>query len=92
VHNPFGAVHVVCMSPSPAIRDPYCGRAPSDIPDVVDGAEDEGVSPDVFAQQDGTFNPQTGEFACLACYIDLGMPTTAAGWNAGQSVPQPTNV
>ncbi len=83
-----GAVHVVLMSEP---RDPYCQRTASQIGEVVDGASREDVTPAEYAREDGTFNEQTGEFACDACYIELGMPTSAAGWKAGQPVPQPAH-
>lgn len=72
-------------------RDPYCQRDASQIDEIVMGAADEGVSPAEYAAQDGTFNQQSGEFACLSCYIRLGMPSSAAGWKAGQPVPQPAH-
>lgn len=72
--------------------DPYCQRPAAAIDEIVVGAADEGVSPDAYAAMEGTFNEQTGEFACLGCYIDLGMPSSAAGWKAGQLVPQPARV
>lgn len=87
-HAPAGAVHVVIMSKSPEPRDPYCKQSASQIEDVILGARAEGMTPAEYAQEDGTFNEQTGEFACLSCYIDLGMPASAAGWKAGQPVPQ----
>jgi len=78
-------------SDSPSPFDPYCQRPAADIPEIVAGAKLDGVSPDVYAREDGTFDQQTGQFACLDCYLKLGMPSSDAGWKAGQPVPQPVS-
>lgn len=70
------------MTPQPKPFDPYCRRSAADIPDVVIGAADEEMSPEDFAREDGTYDPDTGLFACMGCYIQLGMPSSPTGWKA----------
>ena len=63
--------------------DPYCERSPSDIPEYVEAAKEDDVTPDQYVvDNEGTFNPKSGHFACTDCYIRLGMPSSANGWVA----------
>ena len=51
--------------------DPYCERSPSDIPEYVEAAKEEDVTPDQYVvDNEGTFNPKSGHFACTDCYND----------------------
>lgn len=59
-----------------------CGRAPSEIPGIVMGAQAEEQTPDEFARDDGTFNIYTNHFACDECYIAIGQPSSSMGWKA----------
>lgn len=59
-----------------------CAREAADIPALVELATDEGLTPEAYAADDGTFNPINGHFLCDACYIRWGQPSTAAGWVA----------
>lgn len=70
-------------SDSPSPLDPYCQRPAADIPEIVAGARLDVVSPDVYAREDGTFDQQTGQFACLDCYLKLGMPSSDADGRRG---------
>lgn len=82
-------MHVMCMATAtaPAPYDPYCRRPAAEIPEVALDAADAGLTPEAFAREDGTYNPETGEFACLGCYLDLGMPSApGGGWKAGTTV------
>lgn len=61
--------------PQPEPFDPYCNRAPSQIDECVDHAADIGLTPDDWVRQnEGTYNPHNGHFACTECYIKIGMP------------------
>lgn len=65
---------------------PYCNREAQDIPDLVAFAKENGESPNDFAMQDGTYNPDTNEFCCDDDYIKLGMPSGPTGWVAGDPI------
>lgn len=63
--------------------DPYCQRKPNQIYEYVDAAADAGLTPDDYVKQyEGTYNSANGHFACTACYIALGMPSSRTGWKA----------
>lgn len=49
-----------------------CGRKASEIHECVCNPDD--VAPDVYAREDGTYNPFTNQFICTTCYIKIGMP------------------
>lgn len=66
--------------------DPYCNRKAEDIESVVAEASYQDESPNDYAMQDGTYNPETNEFCCDECYIKLGMPSGPSGWKAGDPV------
>lgn len=66
----------------PVPFDPYCGRYAADIPSVVHQAEENGVTPELYAQDDGTYNVVNGHFLCDDCYIKAGTPGSGAGWVA----------
>jgi hypothetical protein len=57
-----------------------CKKPASAIGEYVNNGSE--LSPAEFAEQDGTYNPETNTFACTACYIEIGMPTTPMGWMA----------
>ncbi|HMM20603.1 MAG TPA: hypothetical protein PKA10_07670 [Selenomonadales bacterium] len=59
-----------------------CGRTPEQIDEYVYRAVTEkkyfkGAN-DVVRQDDGTYNPETGQFYCTDCYIKAGMPLGTA--------------
>lgn len=62
--------------------DPYCQQFATDNQSVQFGAEMEEQTPEEFAKDDGTYNPVNGHFACDACYIRLGQPSSREGWVA----------
>jgi len=63
--------------------DPYCNRTPSEISEYWDKAHDSGLTiNDYVRQNEGTYNPVNGHFACTECYIKLGMPSSRSGWKA----------
>jgi len=66
----------------------YCGIPPHRDPYYVDVARDEDTTPEAVAEEDGTFNPMTGRYACNACYIGLGMPSAPGpGWQVPDNTP-----
>lgn len=66
--------------------DPYCKREASAIPSLVAQANEWGETPSDLAMQDGTYNPETNEFCCDDCYVDLGGPSSPTGWRAGDPI------
>lgn len=52
-----------------------CERTPAQIPGIVMMAREDGVTPDEYAMEDGTYNPETQHFACDECYIAIGQPS-----------------
>lgn len=64
-----------------------CCRVPATIPGISDYAAREGLTPDEYVwREEGTLNRDTGQFACDACYIKLGMPSGPNGWRFGDAV------
>jgi len=62
--------------------DPYCKRSPSQIEEYVRNMDDD-PDPDRYViENEGTYNPESGHFACTDCYIKLGMPSSPRGWRA----------
>lgn len=60
-----------------------CGKRPGEIEEYVDLAKLEKMTPAAYVQEEeGTFNPESGKFACTDCYIRMGMPTAPGGWRA----------
>jgi hypothetical protein len=62
-----------------------CGKTPAEIGEYVELAEvGEYASPDeAMRKEEGTYNPETNTFACTACYLKMGMPSSPRGWKAG---------
>lgn len=62
-----------------AIQCKVCKREPKDLGSVVYHAKVEEMEPDEFVKEfDGTYNPQTEEFFCNTCYINIGIPLGTA--------------
>jgi hypothetical protein len=41
------------------------------------------MTPEQYVRsEEGTFNLKNGHFACTACYINIGMPSSPRGWKA----------
>ena len=60
-----------------------CMKFPREIPEYVDAAREEDMTPDEFVrQEEGTYNPSNGHFLCTDCYVKAGMPSTPRGWFA----------
>lgn len=57
-----------------------CGKTPDQLWRAE--AELEGMTPDEYAMEDGTFNETNGHFLCDSCYIKAGMPVSEHGWKA----------
>lgn len=57
-----------------------CGKTANEL--WAEEAELEGMTPDEYAESDGTFNPENGHFLCDACYIAAGAPSSPTGWKA----------
>jgi hypothetical protein len=60
-----------------------CGKEPHEIEEYVDAAAAEDMTPEQYVRsEEGTFNRENGHFACTACYIEMGMPSSPRGWEA----------
>lgn len=60
-----------------------CNQEPHEIPEYVEAAADERLSPAEYARmEEGTYNPENGHFVCTECYIKMGMPSSPNGWVA----------
>ena len=63
-----------------------CKKTPEEILEYQPGEfweEGDFESPSDFVQQEeGTYNPNNGHFACTDCYIKIGMPASSYGWTA----------
>ena len=83
------------MPSPPEPYDPYCGRFAADMPELDYGwaespehlaeydEDSRRVERALFVREgDGTYNRKTGHFACMGCYIALGMPSSRVGWVA----------
>jgi len=57
-----------------------CHREPSEIHEYLELAEDDDITPDEAAIEDGTYNPENGLFACTECYVSIGCPSSKDGW------------
>ena len=71
------------------IRCVRCCRVPRDILEYADAANYEDMSPEQYVrEQEGTYNPKNGLFACTECYIALGQPTGGkhGRWVAGDPI------
>jgi hypothetical protein len=70
----------------PVVQCFRCKKTPEEIPEYQLGKWwDEGdfESPtDYCKKEEGTYNPESKQFACTDCYIAIGMPTSRAGWRA----------
>lgn len=61
--------------------DPKCQRYADQIPQVVEWAEMEEMTPDEWVEEEeGTYNSTNGHFLCDECYIAIGMPSSPTGW------------
>ena len=64
-------------------KEPYCFNCHKPAYEVfAEAAAEEGVTPAEYARDDGTYNPNNNRFACDACYIAIGMPSSDTGWKA----------
>lgn len=55
---------------------PYCNRKPNEIPEYLEAANDNEMSPAEYVRMDeGTYHVQTDLFCCTVCYIKRGMPS-----------------
>ena len=60
-----------------------CGKRPSELPEYVEYAEVEEMTPDDYVRaEEGTYNRENGHFLCTDCYVDAGMPSSPQGWTA----------
>lgn len=60
-----------------------CLKPPSEIPEFVTIAAEEGCTPEEFVlREEGTLNPRNHHFLCTDCYIAAGMPSSPTGWTA----------
>jgi hypothetical protein len=82
-----GELEVICVG---------CRKPPEEISEYVIEAETftADMTPEQFEangpwtplrfvqQEEGTYNPRNGHFACTACYIAMGQPSSPIGWVA----------
>lgn len=60
-----------------------CGRHPSAIEEYWSEFTKSELDPAQYVREnEGTFNPFNGHFACSECYILMGMPSSPQGWIA----------
>lgn len=60
-----------------------CKLRPGDIPEYIEMASLEDMTPEEFVRtEEGTYNLDNGHFACTTCYIRMGLPTEPFGWVA----------
>jgi hypothetical protein len=60
-----------------------CKLTADQIGEYVDAADEEGMTPDAYVcAEEGTYNPDTGHFACTLCFIAEGCPVSPTGWKA----------
>ena len=56
-----------------------CGKLAEELEEYVDAAAANEMPIDQFvAEEEGTYNPESGNFACTECYIAIGMPSRDA--------------
>ncbi|NBJ71020.1 hypothetical protein [Clostridium sp. 1xD42-85] len=54
---------------------PFCKRAPRDIPEYIEQANFNEMSPNDYVRMDeGTYHAETDLFCCTDCYIKIGSP------------------
>lgn len=54
---------------------PFCNRKPNEIPEYVDAANHNEMSPHEYVRMDeGTYHLETDLFCCTDCYIKVGLP------------------
>lgn len=65
--------------------EPYCfrcGKPASSFSEYELQADEYGAASNYVVREEGTYNPETNRFACDACYIAIGMPSSHNGWRA----------
>ena len=56
-----------------------CQHLPHEIPEYVQAAADEGITPEQFViQEEGTYNSSSGRFWCTDCYFRRNCPSGKA--------------
>ena len=67
-----------------------CRKTPDELEEYQDQAKAEEMTPDEFVREnEGTFNPRVQLFCCTTCYIDIGMPSSNAGWKPSGFITPP---
>lgn len=61
----------------------YCGKYANELPSVLAAAQANDMTAAELARDDGTYNRNLNQFACDACYIEAGMPSSPSGWKVG---------
>lgn len=60
-----------------------CGKKPEELEEYVECAADAGIPVAQYvAEEEGTYNPESGNFTCTDCYCAIGMPSSPSGWTA----------
>lgn len=56
-----------------------CGKEPNELQEYISAAYEEKITPEEYVRrEEGTFNKETEQFYCTACYINIGMPLGTA--------------
>lgn len=67
------------------MKCPYCDREPKHIPEYVEAAKRENITPDEYVRlEEGTFHHLTQLFCCTDCYIRIGLPLNCDLYQAFQ--------
>jgi hypothetical protein len=72
------------------VRDPICGRRAADMDDYDSFIDREDLSKpatpeqrvDYVLNEEGTYDPASGQFLCDSCYIKAGQPSGRTRWTA----------
>ena len=62
-----------------------CGKKAEELEEYIEAAAaNEMPIAKYVAEEEGTYNPDSGNFACSYCYIAIGMPSLPGpvGWKA----------
>jgi hypothetical protein len=56
-----------------------CNKPANEIDEYIEAAKESEMSIEQYVrEQEGTYNPENGHFACTDCYIKMGMPSKPA--------------
>lgn len=80
---PFTPEEEEAFLPPDDVRCYYCQRTPNEIEEYWPEVTGSYLDPVAYVRtEEGTYNPETGGFACTECYVTIGMPSSPTGWVA----------